>query len=656
MHKRGRPTKGAGKEDYINAIRSLTANELQKLSTDSYSKENTVWTTLAGQLNDKNRQKLYTRWRDNYGNIRELEKQKLQEYESKKILDRSTNINNNNATDTDINISTVYLLYNEPQYIEFDLGLLRNYVNLLLLNRRDTLNYKVHSDDDDKLNHYFEFSIELICDCNLPFDDTVSACIYCDKQIHDSCIHNHQKFSCDGVKQWETVNKLTTSAINNIDNRILLEFAENLNDSGNVFEDIQYIDSPEKAQDDGEDNGYDDVSVCQGEIDTEKYIELIEPIYNPPSDNSIKYIEEKLKLIQKASNLINIHCLFSDLQNIRSTILQPLSTGLHKLIIIILFDGQHWLTTVNYKSARHFTVFDRHFTGFSRRLICMLSRAVNFTCYTHYRVELLPVKQCPIDEKTDIYFALPYAVLALKLYADKNKTDVANIEFNIQQLTDYFDNSFNKLIIDRLPFDIVSDTANVPLCKRIFYTIYLRCLCKRPIILDNPPYYSTHTCMHLNNEDSHELSSDQLETIRVLLDRSNHSHIVKFEIKLEHQFIMLEEHVELILLEKKKKIRDKEAAKENLSSPRRHLDWTYIMNRFYLIKANGYCVFAYKGHTWNKEKPSNKQNLNDVIFSTRAYCTFTECPCTLPTKITLSRDRTLKLNFSGNCTHSTSEI
>ncbi|CAF4400636.1 unnamed protein product, partial [Didymodactylos carnosus] len=234
-----------------------------------------------------------------------------------------------------------------------------------------------------------------------------------------------------------------------------------------------------------------DVSVCQGEIDTEKYIELIEPIYNPPSDNSIKYIEEKLKLIQKASNLINIHCLFSDLQNIRSTILQPLSTGLHKLIIIILFDGQHWLTIVNYKSARHFTVFDRHFTGFSRRLICMLSRAVNFTCYTHYRVELLPVKQCPIDEKTDIYFAFPYAVLALKLYADKNKnkTDVANIEFNIQQLTDYFDNSFNKLIIGRLPFDIVSHTANVPLCKRIFYTIYLRCLCKRPIILDNPPYY-----------------------------------------------------------------------------------------------------------------------------------------------------------------------
>ncbi|CAF4373195.1 unnamed protein product, partial [Didymodactylos carnosus] len=130
---------------------------------------------------------------------------------------------------------------------------------------------------------------------------------------------------------------------------------------------------------------------------------------------------------------------------------------------------------------------------------------------------------------------------------------------------------------------------------------------------------STHTCMHLNNEDSHELSSDQLETIRVLLDRSDHSRIVKFEIKLEHQFITLEEHLELILLEKTKKISDKEAAKENLSSPRRHLDWTYIMNRFYMIKANGYCVFAYKGHTWNKEKSSNKQNLNDVIFSARGY-------------------------------------
>ncbi|CAF1109532.1 unnamed protein product [Didymodactylos carnosus] len=250
---------------------------------------------------------------------------------------------------------------------------------------------------------------------------------------------------CEGVKQWETVNELTTSAINNIDNRILLEFTENLNDSDNVFDDIQYIDSPEKAQDDGEDNGYDNVGICQGEIDIEKYIELIEPIYNPPSDNSI-----------------------NDSQNIRSTILQPLSAGLHKLIIIILFDGQHWLTLVNYKSARHFTVFDRHFTGFSRRLICMLSRAVNFTCYTYYRVELLPVKQCPIDKKTDIYFVLVYAVLVIKLYADKNKnkTDIANIKFNIQQLTDYFDNSFNKLIIDRLLFDVVSDTVNVPLCKR----------------------------------------------------------------------------------------------------------------------------------------------------------------------------------------------
>ncbi|CAF4330906.1 unnamed protein product, partial [Didymodactylos carnosus] len=253
---------------------------------------------------------------------------------------------------------------------------------------------------------------------------------------------------CEGVKQWETVNELITSAINNIDNRILLEFTENLNDSDNVFDDIQYIDSPEKAQDDGEDNGYDNVGICQGEIDIEKYIELIEPIYNPPSDNSI-----------------------NDSQNIRSTILQPLSAGLHKLIIIILFDGQHWLTLVNYKSARHFTVFDRHFTGFSRRLICMLSRAVNFTCYTYYRVELLPVKQCPIDKKTDIYFVLVYAVLVIKLYADKNKnknkTDIANIKFNIQQLTDYFDNSFNKLIIDRLLLDVVSDTVNVPLCKHL---------------------------------------------------------------------------------------------------------------------------------------------------------------------------------------------
>jgi hypothetical protein len=81
---------------------------------------------------------------------------------------------------------------------------------------------------------------------------------------------------------------------------------------------------------------------------------------------------------------------------------------------------------------------------------------------------------------------------------------------------------------------------------------------------------------------------------------------------------------------------------------KRNTEWLTVLNK-YISKANGTCVFMYKGHHFSTSNSTKTPNNKQFLLSTYAKCNFSECTCFFHAIVYDNGE--LNIKFDGHICH-----